>query len=94
LALIPDVKATPNSRQVLARFAVRLLLLVLFAAFASIGVWRSLAALFWMSIILCASVGLIRREQVFGPVLNHWDECVLFGALFALLHVVDRAMAA
>jgi hypothetical protein len=24
-------------------------------------------------------------EPLFGPVLNHWDECVLFGALFALL---------
>ena len=35
---------------------------------------RSLAALLWMSTILSAVVGTIRREPPFDTVLNHWDE--------------------
>jgi hypothetical protein len=61
-----------NPTRVLARFAVRLALLATFAAFGTIGFGRSLAALLWMSIILCAAVGLIRREPLFGATLNHW----------------------
>ena len=74
----------------IARFAVRVVLLSAFAAFGSIGFGRSLAALLWMSIILCAAVGLLKREPLFGAVLNHWDECVAFGALFALVHLVSE----
>ena len=74
----------------IARFAVRVVLLAAFAAFGSIGFGRSLAALLWMSIILCATVGLLRREPLFGGTLNHWDECAAFGALFALIHVANE----
>lgn len=81
---------TLSPMHVLARFAVRVVLLATFAAFGSIGFGRSLAALLWMSIILCAGVGLIRREPLFSPSLNHWDEAVAFGALFALVHVVSE----
>jgi hypothetical protein len=42
-----------------------------------------------MSIILCALAGLVRREPLFGAFLNHWDEGVAFGALFALVQVVN-----
>ncbi|MBR0819549.1 hypothetical protein JQ627_16595 [Bradyrhizobium liaoningense] len=75
--------------RVIARFCVRVALLAAFAAFGSVGFARSLAALLWMSIILCALAGLVRREPLFGAVLNHWDEGVAFGALFALVRVVD-----
>jgi hypothetical protein len=76
--------------RVLARFAVRIALLGGFAAFSSIGFGRSLAALLWMTIILCALAGLVRRETLFGATLNHWDEGVAFGALFALVHIVNQ----
>jgi hypothetical protein len=79
-----------NPTRVLARFAVRVALLIIFAAFGSVGFNRSLAALLWMSIILCAGVGLIKREPLFGTALNHWDEGVAFGALFALVHIVNE----
>ena len=69
----------------LIRFFVRISILVAFAAFASIGFGRSLAALLWMSIILCAVIGTMRREQPFGAALNHWDETVAYAALFALV---------
>jgi hypothetical protein len=75
---------------VIARLAVRSVLLAAFAAFGSIGFGRSLAALLWMSIILCATVALLRREPLFGAALNHWDECAAFGALFALAHAVNE----
>lgn len=76
--------------RVIARFAIRIALLAAFAAFGSVGFGRSLAALLWMSIILCALVSLVRREPLFGALLNHWDEGVAFGALFALVHVVNE----
>jgi hypothetical protein len=76
--------------RVMARFAVRVALLAIFAAFGSVGFNRSLAALLWMSIVLCAVVGLVRREPLFGAALNHWDECVAFGTLFALVHIVNE----
>lgn len=77
-------------RRVIARFAIRVALLAVFAAFGSIGFGRSLSALLWMSIVLCAVAGIMRREQVFGGDLNHWDEAVAFGALFALVHTVHE----
>jgi hypothetical protein len=73
----------------MARFAVRVALLATFAAFGSVGFGRSLAALLWMSIVLCALAGLVRREPLFGAALNHWDEAVAFGALFALVHIAN-----
>jgi hypothetical protein len=81
---------TLSPARVMARFAVRVALLATFAAFGSVGFGQSLAALLWMSIILCALVGLIKREPLFGTALNHWDECVAFGTLFALVHVVNE----
>jgi hypothetical protein len=61
-----------------------------FATFGSIGFGRSLAALSWMAIILCLLIGIMRREPVFGPTLNHWDKAAAFGALFALVHVLNN----
>ena len=75
--------------RVIARFAVRVVLLAAFAAFGSVGFGRSLAALLWMSIVLCSLAGLVRREPLFGAALNHWDEAVAFGALFALVHIAN-----
>ena len=85
-----DISRALSPARVIARFAVRVALLAAFAAFGSIGFGRSLKALLWMSIILCAGVALLRRETPFGAVLNHWDECAAFGALFALVHVVNE----
>jgi len=67
-------------------------ILVIFATFGSIGFGRSLAALLWMSIILCAVIGMMKRESPFGMVLNHWDETVAYAALFALLSSLNHAV--
>ena len=71
-----------RSVQVLVRFGLRLVVLGTFAAFGGIGFGKSLAALLWMSIMLSAVVGVMRRERPFDSILNHWDETVAYGALF------------
>ncbi|MGV7216134.1 hypothetical protein [Bradyrhizobium sp. UFLA05-112] len=87
---MPHALSTPK---VLVRFLVRAALLGCFAAFSSVGFGKSLTALLWMAIILCVLVGLIKREPPFRTRLNHWDEAVAFGALFALVHVVGLVEA-
>jgi len=85
VAQLPNLSRELRSTQVLVRFFLRMSILVIFAAFASIGFGRSLAALLWMAIILCAVIGTVKREPPFGAILNHWDETVAYAALFALV---------
>ena len=94
MALLPKLSRELRPAQVLVRFSLRMSILVFFAAFASIGFTRGLAALLWMSIILCAVIGAMRREQPFGAALNHWDETVAYAALFALVSSVDHVVPA
>jgi hypothetical protein len=92
------VKSTPspprqlNPIQVLVRFSLRLAVLTGFAVFGSIGFVRSLAALLWMSIVLCAVVAIMRREPPLAASLNHWDEMAGFGALFALVVAMNQPL--
>ena len=87
---LPDFPREPGSAQVLIRFCVRLLILIVFAMFGSIGFGRSLAALLWMSTILCAVVAAIRREPPFDAMLNHWDEMVAYAALCMLVSGLNQ----
>ena len=73
------------------RFCLRMTILVIFAAFASIGFGRSLAALLWMSAILAAVMGAMRREPLMDTVLNHWDEMVAYVALCCLVSGFNQA---
>ncbi len=66
------------------RFGFRLLVPIVFASFASIGLNRSLMALFWMATLLCGVIAGIRREPLLDRNLNHWDEMAAYGALCAL----------
>ncbi|CAL79498.1 conserved hypothetical protein; putative membrane protein [Bradyrhizobium sp. ORS 278] len=68
--------------RVLLRFGLRATILAVFASFGSIGFARSLAALLWMTVILCAVLATLRRERVFTAGLNHWDEMVGYFALY------------
>jgi hypothetical protein len=73
------------------RFGLRMIILVIFAAFGSIGFGRSLAALLWMSTILSAVIGAVRREPPFDTILNHWDETAAYAALCALVSGLSQA---
>jgi hypothetical protein len=92
VAQLPNLSRELRSTQVLIRFFVRMSILVAFAAFASIGFARGLGALLWMSIVLCAVVGTMRREPPFGATLNHWDETVAYAAVFALVSSFNHAL--
>ena len=81
-----------RSTQVLVRFCLRMIVIGIFAALGGIGFGKSLAALLWMSIILCAVIGVMRRERPFGAVLNHWDETMAYAALFALISGFDHSV--
>ena len=81
-----------RSTPVIVRFCLRLIILVVFAAFAGIGFGRSFAALLWMSVILSAVVGAIKREPPFGSDLNYWDETIAYAALFALVSNFNHAV--
>jgi hypothetical protein len=92
VAQLPNLPRQLNSTQVLVRFFLRTSILVVFAAFGSIGFGRSLAALLWMSIVLSAFIGTVKREAPFDLVLNHWDETVADAALFALMSSINHAV--
>ena len=76
------------------RFCLRMVILVIFAAFGGIGFGRSLAALLWMSAIFSAVIGAMKREAPFNMALNHWDETVAYAALFALVSSFNHSAAA
>ena len=76
----------------LIRFCLRMSILAIFAAFRSIGFGRSLAALLWMSTILSAVIGAIRRETPFDKVLNHWDETAAYAALCCLVSALSETV--
>jgi hypothetical protein len=83
---LPHPSQELRSAQVLVRFLLRMAILVVFASFGSVGFARSLAALLWMTIVLSAVVGAMKRERPFAGILNHWDETVAYTALFCLVH--------
>jgi hypothetical protein len=92
LAQLPNLSGELRSTRVLIRFFLRVSILVIFAAFASIGFGRGLAALLWMSIILCVVIGTMKREPPFGAALNHWDETAAYAALFALVSSFNHSV--
>lgn len=91
MAQFPNLPQDLRSVQVLLRFGLRMIVLMAFAAFGSIGFGRSLVALLWMAGILSAVVGALRREPPCDTVLNHWDETVAYAALCCLLIAFRQA---
>ena len=91
LAQFPNQQQDLRSTRVIVRLALRLTILVIFASAAGVGFGKALAALLWMSVILCAVTGAMRGEPPFGPALNHWDEMVTYAAILALVGIFDQA---
>ncbi|NPU11426.1 hypothetical protein HL666_11710 [Bradyrhizobium sp. 83002] len=91
--LMPTEKpAELPAARVLLRFLLRMAILVAFATFGGIGFGRSLAALLWMTTILCAVLAVLRRERVFAASLNHWDEMIGYTALCcAVMGLIQQA---
>jgi hypothetical protein len=83
-----------RSGEVIVRFALRMIVLAAFAAFAAIGFGRSIAALLLMSTVLSAILATIRRELPLRDVLNHWDEAAASLALCCLVSSINQAAPA
>ena len=66
------------------RFAFRLIILTVFASLGTRGFGPAFAALLAMAGIFCAIAGAMRREQMFGHVLTHWDEAVAYAVIARL----------
>jgi hypothetical protein len=67
-----------ESVRVLLRFALRLAILALFAAFGSHGFAATFAQLLGLGTMMCAVIACMRREIPFDPVLSHWDEAAAY----------------
>ena len=80
------------SGRVLLRFCVRIIILASFAAFSSIGFNKSLSVLLWMAMVFCTVGAMVKREQAFTKVLNHWDEMMGYALILALLGVFDHSL--
>jgi hypothetical protein len=66
-----------QSRAVL-RFFVRLAILAALAAIAHAGFRSAIPGLLVAAGIFCAVWAAILREQLFAPILTHWDEAAIF----------------
>lgn len=88
-----SVARQPNSNltreaqtiRVIIRFWLRMVILLVFAAFSSIRFDQSLMLLLLMSTILSAVMATLKREEPLGSVLNHWDEAIAYAALCCLI---------
>jgi len=78
---------------VIARFALRTIVLLAFAAFAGVTFQKSLIALLWMSAIISVIFATIRREFPLANALNHWDEAAAYLAACCLLTSLGQIAA-
>ena len=74
------------------RFCVGMIVLMIFAAFGSIGFDKSLTALLWMAAILSAMLATLAQEEPLAAVLNHWDETMAYAALCCLAIEFDHSV--
>jgi hypothetical protein len=74
--------------QVLLRFAFRLALLSVCAAYSSEGFAPASPVLLALS-AFCAFVGIIRREAIFGSALTHWDEAAAYAFIARLVYALS-----
>ena len=76
-----------------ARFVIRIVILVAFATLGGSGVARSLVALLGMSALMCAGAGILRRESMLDSALSHWDEAAAYGLLCCLASALIQVPA-
>ena len=80
----PDIPRETGSIQVLIRFLLRMLLLVIFASIGSEGFGTTFGSLLLLAVLYCVFAAAFRREAPFGPVLTHYDEAAAYAAIGGL----------
>lgn len=83
-----------ESSRAVVRFGLRVVILAGVAAFGNLDFNRNLAILLWMAMVFSVVAALLRRDQPFAAVLNHWDEMMGYAAILALLGVLDHPLPA
>lgn len=84
-----DMTREAQTIRVIARFWLRIVILVVFAAFGRIGFDRNMILLLLMSTVLSAVMATLKREEPLAPVINHWDESIAYAALCCLMIAFD-----
>ena len=80
----PDIPRELASIHVLIRFALRMVLLGIFATFGSRGFGKTFEGLLILAVLYCVFAAAVRREAPFGPILTHFDEAAACDAIGAL----------
>ena len=80
-----DLTRGAQTIRVIARFSLRIVILLIFAAFSSIRFDQILMLLLLMSAVLSAVLATLKREEPLAPVVNHWDEAIAYAALCCLI---------
>jgi hypothetical protein len=82
-----------RNTQVVVRFVLRIVVICVFATLGGVGFARSSNALLWMSAVMSATVGIVRRESIFDSALNYWDEAAAYASLCCLASLSLQAGA-
>jgi hypothetical protein len=80
----------PSVAVVSKRFAIRLAILLIFAALpiaGSVGLRGMFIALTGVNVIMCVVWALLRRERLNGASLTHWDEALLMSSFWLAAHL-------
>ena len=67
-----------SQARAILRFFVRLAILAALAAIARAGFQSAIPSLLVAAGIFCAMWAALLREQLFAPILTHWDEAAIF----------------
>jgi hypothetical protein len=76
----PNIRISPqlSSAQALIRFALRMVILSIFAALGNQGFGKTLESVLALAVCCCIFIAAIRREAPFGPALIHFDEAAAY----------------
>lgn len=80
-----DLTREAQTIRVVIRFLLRMIILLVFAAFSSTRFDQIMALLLLMSVVLSAVLATIKREAPLASTLNHWDEAIAYAALCCLI---------
>jgi hypothetical protein len=80
-----DLTRGAQTVRVILRFWLRMVILLVFAAFSSTRFDHILMLLLLMSTVLSAVLATLKREEPLAPIINHWDEAIAYAALCCLL---------
>jgi hypothetical protein len=83
----PPSQATTElaTARTIIRFCLRLIILAVFAAFATPGFAPTMANLLLLASFYCIAFASWRRELVLGDTLGHWDEAAAYTFVGMLL---------